>query len=249
MAGAGGTLSSGVALVTGGSRGIGRATVDALLADGWTVAFTFRSDEAAAHDIESASGGRARAYALDLMDREAPGRLVADIENSMGPLAALINNAGVRREGLLAMTPDRDWDEVLEVNLGGVFRCCRAALPPMMQRRRGSIVNISSLSAVSGVAGQTAYAASKAALLGLTRALAREVGKRSVRVNAVLPGFVRTDMTTSVPDDIVRALRSHECLPSGTSAGNVADLVAFLVSDRAAAITGQALLVDSGSSA
>jgi 3-oxoacyl-[acyl-carrier protein] reductase len=137
----------------------------------------------------------------------------------------------------------------MDVNLDGVFRCCRAVLPPMMHRRRGSIVNISSLSAVSGVAGQTAYAASKAALLGMTRALAREVGKRGVRVNAVLPGFVSTDMTASLPPDIVRALRSHECLPCGTSAGDVANLVTFLVSTRAAAITGQALIIDAGTSA
>ena len=238
-----------IALVTGGSRGIGRAAVEAMLAEGWTVAFTYRSDEQLAHEIEATSGGRAHAFVLDVRDRERPGDLVTGIEKSIGPIDALVNNAGSRRESLLAMTPDRDWDEVMEVNLDGVFRCCRAVLPPMMHRRRGSIVNISSLSAVSGVAGQTAYAASKAGLLGMTRSLAREVGKRGVRVNAVLPGFVPTDMTASLPEDIVRALRSHECLPRGTSAGDVANLVTFLISDRAAAITGQALIVDSGTSA
>lgn len=238
-----------IALVTGGSRGIGRAAVEAMLADGWTVAFTYRSDEHAAHEIETASGGRARRFLLDLRDHERPGHLVTEIETSIGPLDALVNNAGLRRESLLAMTPDRDWDEVMDVNLHGAFRCCRAVLPLMMHRRRGSIVNVSSLSAVSGVAGQTAYAASKAALLGMTRALAREVGKRGVRVNAVLPGFVPTDMTASLPEEVVRALRSHECLPRGTSAGDVANLVTFLISDRAAAITGQALIVDSGTSA
>jgi 3-oxoacyl-[acyl-carrier protein] reductase len=238
-----------IALVTGGSRGIGRAAVEAMLGEGWTVAFTYRSDESSARAVETASAGRAHGFVLDLRDREGPGHLVAEIEKSIGPLDALVNNAGVRRESLLAMTPDRDWDAVMDVNLDGVFRCCRAVLPPMMHRRSGSIVNISSLSAVVGVAGQTAYAASKAALLGMTRALAREVGKRGVRVNAVLPGFVPTDMTASLPEDIVRALRSHECLPRGTSAGDVANLVTFLISDRAAAITGQALIVDSGTSA
>jgi 3-oxoacyl-[acyl-carrier protein] reductase len=238
-----------IALVTGGSRGIGRAAVEALLAEGWTVAFTYRSDENSAHEIETASAGRARGFLLDLRDRERPGHLVTEIEQSIGPLDALVNNAGLRRESLLAMTPDRDWDEVMDVNLDGVFRCCRAVLPPMMHRRRGSIVNVSSLSAVSGVVGQTAYAASKAALLGMTRALAREVGKRGVRVNAVLPGFVPTDMTASLSDDVVRTLRSRECLSRGTSAGDVANLVTFLISDRAAAITGQALIVDSGTSA
>jgi len=238
-----------IALVTGGSRGIGRATVEAMLADGWTVAFTYRTDEDAAREIEAASAGRARGFHLDVRDRARPGDLVNEIETSIGPLEALVNNAGLRRESLLAMTPDRDWDEIMDVNLDGVFRCCRAVLPLMMHRRRGSIVNISSLSAVFGVAGQTAYAASKAALLGMTRALAREVGKRGVRVNAVLPGFVPTDMTASIPEDVVRALRSHECLRRGTSAGDVANLVMFLISEKAAAITGQAMIVDSGTSA
>ena len=238
-----------IALVTGGSRGIGRATVEALLAEGWTVAFTYLSDETPAREIEAAAEGRAHAFVLDVRDRQRPGELVAEIERSIGPIDGLVNNAGLRRESLLAMTNDRDWDEIMDVNLDGVFRCCKAVLPPMMHRRRGSIVNISSISAVTGVAGLTAYAASKAALLGMTRALAREVGRRGVRVNAVLPGFVPTDMTASLPDDTVRALRSHECLPCGTSASDVANLVTFLISTRAAAITGQSLIIDAGTSA
>ena len=242
-------MSDGIVFVTGGSRGIGRAIVEALLANGSNVAFTYRTGEAAAREVEVESRGRARAFALSLEDLGAPHRLVGEVEKSMGPIEALVNNAGIRRESLLAMTSDRDWDDVFAVNVGGAFRCCRAVLPGMMHRRRGSIVNVSSLSAVSGVAGQTAYAASKAALLGMTRALAREVGKRKIRVNAVLPGFVATDMTAPLPEEIVRALRSHECLPAGTSAQNVADAVVFLISVRAAAITGQALLVDAGTSA
>jgi len=242
-------MSSPLVLVTGGSRGIGRAIVETLVADGSTVVFTFRSDEPAARAIEAASAGAARAFALDLQDADAAGRLVKEIEGSMAPIDGLVNNAGVRREALLAMTPDREWDEVLDVNLKGVFRCCRAVLPGMMRRRRGAIVNVSSLSAVAGVAGQATYAASKAGVLGLTRALAREVGKRGVRVNAVLPGFVATDMTSALPQDVVSALRSHECLARGTTATDVAHLVAFLLSDRAAAITGQSMLVDAGTSA
>ena len=238
-----------IALVTGGSRGIGRAIVETLLTDGWTVAFTYRSDETSARDIESRSNKRARSYQLDLLDRKRPGEIVSDVEKSIGPIDALINNAGDRRESLLASTPDRDWDELVEINVGGAFRCCREVLPQMMVRRRGTIVNVSSLSAISGVAGQAAYAASKSALLGMTRSLAREVGKRNVRVNAVVPGFVQTDMTKSLPEDVVSFLRVRECLPSGTSAIDVANLVSFLVSDRAAAITGQAFVVDAGSSA
>jgi 3-oxoacyl-[acyl-carrier protein] reductase len=236
-------------LVTGGSRGIGRAIVEALVAEGHPVAFTWRSDEAGARGVEEASGGQARAFQMDAGDRKRPSAIVAEVEDTLAPIDGLVNNAGERRESILAMTSDQDWDELLDVNLGGVFRCCRAVLPKMMHRRRGSIVNISSLSAIMGVAGQTAYAASKAGILGLTRSLAREVGRRGVRVNAVVPGFVPTDLTANLRPEVVTALRSHECLAAGTTPEAVAATVAFLLSDGACAITGQAIVVDSGSSA
>lgn len=238
-----------VGLVTGGSRGIGRAIVEAMVEQGWTVAFTYHTDEASARQIEAAAAGRAHAFPLDLSDRQGPGALAPRIEDSVGAIDALINNAGRRSQALLAMTNDREWDDVVEINLNGAFRCCRAVLPLMMHRRRGAIVNVASLSAIAGVAGQTAYAASKAAVVGMTRALAREVGRRNIRVNAVLPGFVATDMTASLPEEVVRGLRSHECLARGTSPADVANLVTFLISDRAAAITGQAMVVDAGTSA
>lgn len=243
-------------LVTGGSRGIGRAVVEALAAPPpgggaaeLTVAFTWRAREAAAREVEAATGGRARAFQLDLRDRARPDDLIAEVEAALGPLAGLVNNAGERREALLAMMTDDDWEAVLDVNLGGLFRCCRAALRGMLVRRRGSIVNVASLSALHGIAGQTAYAAAKAGILGLTRALAREVGKRQVRVNAVVPGFVPTDLTAGLPAAAAAALRAGECLPGGTSAAAVAEAVRFLLSDRAAAITGQTLVVDAGASA
>lgn len=236
-------------LVTGGTRGIGRAVVEALLADGRTVAFTWNGSEGVAREIESTSSGRARAFRLDLGDRGRPDDLVAEVEEALGPVAGLVNNAGLRRESLLAMTPDADWDAVVDVNLGGLFRCCRAVLRGMMVRRKGSIVNISSLSALHGVSGQAAYAASKAGILGLTRSLAREVGKRGVRVNAVVPGFVPTDLTAGLPEPAVQMLRAGECLPGGVTAQNVADSILFLLSDRASAITGQTLVVDAGASA
>jgi 3-oxoacyl-[acyl-carrier protein] reductase len=243
-------------LVTGGSRGIGRAVVEALAAAPaagggaeTTVAFTWCSREAAAREVEAATAGRARAFHLDLRDRARPDDLISEVEAALGPLEGLVNNAGERREALLAMMSDDDWEAVLDVNLGGLFRCCRAALRGMLVRRRGAIVNVASLSALRGVAGQTAYAASKAGILGLTRALAREVGKRQVRVNAVVPGFVSTDLTAGVPAAAAAALRAGECLPGGISAGAVAEAVLFLLSDRAAAITGQTLVVDAGASA
>jgi 3-oxoacyl-[acyl-carrier protein] reductase len=237
-------------LVTGGSRGIGRAVVETLTAEAaHAVAFTWHRDEAAARAVETASGGRARAFHLDLADRARPDELVEEVEAAVGPLDGLVNNAGLRREALLALTSDAEWDAVVDVNLGGVFRCCRAVLKGMVVRRRGAIVNVASLSALHGVAGQAAYAASKAGLLGLTRSLAREVGKRAIRVNAVVPGFVATDLTADVPEAAVGMLRANECLKSGVRPEDVADAVAFLLSDRAAAITGQVLVVDAGASA
>jgi 3-oxoacyl-[acyl-carrier protein] reductase len=246
----------GTFLVTGGSRGIGRAVVEALAAaapaaDGAVaphVAFTWRTREDAAREVEEATGGRARAFHLDLRDRARPEDLVAEVEAALGPIDGLVNNAGERREALLAMMSDDDWDAVLDTNLGGLFRCCRAVLRGMLVRRRGVIVNVASLSALHGVAGQAAYAASKAGVLGLTRALAREVGKRQVRVNAVVPGFVATDLTAGLPAAAVANLRASESLAGGTTAEAVAEAVLFLLSDRAAAITGQTLVVDAGAS-
>ncbi len=236
-------------LVTGGSRGIGRAIVEALVEDGRSVAFTWNTGEAAARAVEEAAEGRARAFHLDLLDRGRPDDLVAEIEEAIGPVSGLVNNAGIRRESLLALTSDADWDAVVDTNLGGLFRCCRAVLRGMMVRRRGAIVNVASLSALHGVAGQAAYAASKAGLLGLTRSLAREVGKRGVRVNAVVPGFVATDLTADVPQPAIDALRAGECLPGGVRPESVAAAVLFLLSDRASSITGQSLVVDAGASA
>ena len=238
-----------IALVTGGSRGIGRAIVDALVADAWTVAFTYRHDADAAREVETAAGGRARAYQLDVRDGAQIEHVVDAIEESLGPLDGLVNNAAMRQQSLLAMTSDAQWNEVIDVNTTGAFRCCRAVLPKMMHRRRGAIVNVSSLVAIAGIAGETAYAASKSALIGMTRSLAREVGKRGIRVNAVLPGFVSSDMTASLAPEVMNALRAHECLSRGTRAADVANVVAFLLSDRAAAMTGQSLIVDSGTSA
>ena len=238
----------GAVLVTGGSRGLGRAIVEALAAEPQAqVAFTWNTDERAARTVEEATG--ARAFRFDLRDRARPDELVAEVEESLGPVEGLVNNAGLRRESLLAMTSDEDWETVLDANLGGLFRCCRAVLRGMMVRRRGTIVNVSSLSALHGVAGQGAYAASKAGILGLTRSLAREAGRRGVRVNAVVPGFVETDLTAGIPGPAVAALRAGECLPRGVQPGDVAQAVLFLLSDRAAAITGQALVVDAGASA
>ena len=242
-------------LVTGGSRGIGRAITTHLVAEGWKVAFTYRAAEAEAQalsDSLNASVGDgtvvARAFQFDLRDRARPKELVETIEETFGPLEALVNNAGIQHGQLLAMTSDDAWDETIDTNLGGTFRVCRAVVPRMVRRRRGAIVNLSSLGAIRGVAGQTAYAASKAGVLALSRSLAREMGKRNLRVNAVIPGYVETDMTRGLPEKAVAALRSQEVLRAGTSDSAIADAVAFLLSERASSITGQSLTVDSGAS-
>ena len=235
-----------VALVTGGSRGIGRAIVRALAGEGWTVAFTWREREDEARSLAGELGDAVRPFRFELLDRARPGGLVVEVEEQVGPIAGLVNNAGVRRDALLAALPDGAWDEMLDANLGGVFRCCRAAIPLMLRRRAGSIVNVSSLTAVYGLAGQTAYGAAKAGILGLTRCLAREVGSRGIRVNAVIPGFVPTDMVADVAPEKVKALRAAEVLPGGVTAASVADAVAFLLSDRAASITGQSIVIDAG---
>jgi 3-oxoacyl-[acyl-carrier protein] reductase len=242
-------VSAGVVLVTGGSRGIGRALVRTLTASGRRVAFTYCTGEAAARELEAACGGLAKAWRFDLADRPRPGTLVPEIEASLGAIDGLVNNAAIRRDQLLAATGDADWDAVIDANLGGAFRCCRAVLPQMIARRAGSIVNVSSLTAVRGVAGQAAYGATKAGLIGMTKSLARELGKRNIRVNAVVPGLVMTEMIADTPPEKLKALRAIEALPSGTSPEDVAAMIAFLLSDSAAAITGQAILVDAGSTA
>jgi 3-oxoacyl-[acyl-carrier protein] reductase len=242
-------VSAGVVLVTGGSRGIGRALVRALVAEGRPVAFTYREGEAAASALEAECGGRAKAWPFDLGDRSRPGIMVPEIEGALGAIEGLVNNAAIRRDQLLAATPDADWDAVIDANLGGSFRCCRAVLPKMISRRAGSIVNVSSLTAVRGVAGQAAYGAAKAGLIGMTKSLARELGKRNIRVNAVVPGLVMTEMIADTPPERLSELRAIEALPSGTTPEDVAAMIVFLLSDRAAAITGQAFLVDAGSTA
>ncbi len=242
------TTDEGILLVTGGSRGIGRAVVLAATSSGQRVAFTYRSAEEEAQEVALASDGLATAWPFDLADRERPKALVSEIEETLGPIDGLVNNAGVAHSKLLGMTSNDEWDRVLDTNLGGAFRMCRAVVPLMLRRRRGAIVNLGSLGAERGVAGQGAYAASKAGLLALTRTLAREIGKRRIRVNAVVPGFVATDMTAGLPEAAKDGLRAAEVLPDGATVESVAATVLFLLSPGALGITGQSFFVDAGAS-
>ena len=237
-------------LVTGGSHGIGRAVVEALVKQGQPVAFTYNTDDVAAREIEVASGGLARGFHFSLADRTHVITLVKEVEATVAPLFGLVNNAAVVKSELMAMMSDASWDEIIDINLGGAFRLSREVLRALVPHRwGGSIVNVASLSAIDGVAGQSAYAASKAGVLAMTRCLAREMGRRDIRVNTVVPGFVATNMTKGVGEAAVTRLRERECLKRGVSTSGVAGAIVFLLSDQAADITGQAIHVDAGASA
>ncbi|HRR41859.1 MAG TPA: 3-oxoacyl-[acyl-carrier-protein] reductase [Syntrophales bacterium] len=242
-------LTGKVALVTGGSRGIGKAVAVRLAADG---AYTFvnyaRNEEAAEETLEliRGKGGSAELLSFDVADFAIVQRAVARIVEQKGRLDILVNNAGISVDGLLVRMKEEDWDRVIAVNLKGVFNCCRAAARPMMRQRWGRIVNISSIVAKSGNAGQVNYCASKAGVEGLTRSLARELGARNVCINAVAPGFIETDMTAFVQEEEREALRRQIPLARLGAPEDVAAVVRFLVSEEAGYVTGQVVHVNGG---
>jgi 3-oxoacyl-[acyl-carrier protein] reductase len=228
------------ALVTGGSRGIGRAVVLELVEAGATVTLSYRSGKDEAEEVARETG--ATAVQADVSDPEAAKRLVDDA----GELDILVNNAGVTRDGLIARMSDEDWHEVIGTNLNGVFHTCRAAARGMMRRRSGSIVNVSSVVGVRGNPGQTNYSASKAGIIGFTKALARELGIRGVRANVVAPGYVDTRLTQAISKDMRGLMLANTPLGRFGSPEDVAAAVRFLCSEEASFITGEVLLVDGG---
>lgn len=238
-----------VALVTGGSGAIGAATAQALAADGRAVAVGYRGGEVAAKEVVAAieaTGGRALAVALDVTDAESVAAAVAATTEALGVPTIVVANAGVTDDGLFVrLTPER-WRAVLDANLDGAYRTLKAVVPGMMKARFGRIVTVSSVGAYAGAAGQASYAASKAGLIGLTRALARELAPRSITANVVAPGPVATAMTDALPD--ARRAELSATVPLGRMAtpGEVAAAIAFLASDAAAYVTGSVLPVDGG---
>jgi 3-oxoacyl-[acyl-carrier protein] reductase len=234
------SLDGKLALVTGASRGIGRAIAEELARAGAAVVVGYRSGKDEAEELATAIGGRA--IQADVSSPEDARRLVEEA----GDVDVLVNNAGLTRDGLLARMSDDDWRTVIETNLSSVFYTCRAVTRPMMKKRKGSIVNISSIVGVHGNWGQTNYAASKAGIIGFTKSLARELGSRNIRANVVAPGYVKTALTEVLPDEATAAMVQQTPLGRVADPEEIAGAVRFLASDQASFITGDVLLVDGG---
>jgi 3-oxoacyl-[acyl-carrier protein] reductase len=234
------SLHGRLALVTGASRGIGRAIAAELGRAGASVVVGYRSGREEAEALAEEIGGRA--VQADVSSADDAKRLV----DEAGDVDVLVNNAGLTRDGLLARMSDDDWREVIETNLSSVFYTCRAVTRPMMRKRRGAIVNVSSIVGVHGNFGQTNYAASKAGIIGFTKSLARELGSRGVRANVVAPGYVQTQLTDVLPEEATRMMVEQTPLGRIAEPHEIAGAVRFLASDEASFITGDVLLVDGG---
>ena len=228
------------ALVTGASKGIGRAIAVELAQAGARVVIGYRTGKDEAEALATEIGGRA--VQADVADADDARRLVEEA----GDIDVLVNNAGLTRDGLLARMSDDDWRTVIETNLSSVFYTCRAVTRPMMKKRAGAIVNVSSIVGVHGNWGQTNYAASKAGIIGFTKSLARELGSRNIRANVVAPGYVTTQLTDVLPEEVMAAMIQNTPLGRAGQPTDVAGAVRFLCSDEASFITGEVLLVDGG---
>jgi 3-oxoacyl-[acyl-carrier protein] reductase len=238
-----------VAIVTGGSRGIGRAVALRLAAEGANVAISYRSNDDAAQETAEAvreAGVECEVFKGDVASLEDVQVLFEGVTDAFGRLDILVNNAGVTRDNLLMRMKAEEFDEVLRTNLGGTYLCTRAALRPMIRARWGRIVNVSSVVGLVGNAGQANYAASKAGIIGFTKSVAREVAQRGITANAVAPGYVETELTVSLPENVKEAIRTQVPMGRFGEAQEVAEVVTFLAGEGAGYVTGQTIAVDGG---
>jgi len=243
-------LEGRVSLVTGASRGIGKAIALKLASLGSKVAVNYREREAEANSVIEAIAGQGGAEAIaikaDVADTEAVKAMVEQVTDRWGTIDILVNNAGITRDTLVLRMGDKDWDEVIDTNLRGAYLCTKFALRSMIRQRRGRIINISSIAGVMGNPGQSNYAASKGGLIAFTKSVAREIGSRNITVNAVAPGFIATEMTDKLPSERKESVLAIIPLQRFGEPEDVAELVAFLASEKAGYITGQVICIDGG---
>lgn len=242
-------LQGKIALITGGSRGIGRATAILLAEHGADIIINYAGNKQAADEVCEAVkklGRKVLAIQASVSKSDEVQKMIDDAVKEFGRIDILVNNAGITKDGLLMRMKDEDWSSVIDTNLTGVYNCSKAVTKPMMKQKAGSIVNMSSVVGVNGNVGQSNYAASKAGIIGFSKALAKELASRNIRVNAIAPGFIATDMTTDLSDKVKEEMLKNIPLNSLGTAEDVAQAVLFLASDASKYITGQTLHVDGG---
>lgn len=242
-------LQGKVVIVTGASRGIGKGIAEVFAKNGANVAFTYSASAESAMALEkqlSVDGIKVKGYQSDAADFNQAQKLIEDVIKEFGTIDILINNAGITKDNLLLRMSEEDFDKVIDVNLKSVFNMTKAVMKTMLKARSGSIINMSSVVGIKGNAGQTNYAASKAGVIGFTKSVALELGSRNIRCNAIAPGFIETEMTAKLNDEVVQGWRDSVPLKRGGTAQDVANACLFLASDLSTYITGQVLNVDGG---
>ncbi len=242
-------MSNRTAIVTGGTRGIGKAIVLELAKSGCNVAFNYsKSDDLAKELVKEIEGLGVKAMAkkVDVSDFDGAKEMVKEVKGEFGQIDILVNNAGITRDKLLALMKEDDWDDVMNINLKSVYNFSKAVIMTMIKQKNGNILNITSVSGIAGVAGQANYSASKAGMIGFTKALAKEVGKAKINVNAIACGFIETDMTSELPEEYKKKMTDMTALKRFGTTDDVANVAKFLLSDGAKYITGQVLSVDGG---